>query len=136
MADLLIIDDDVDSADALAMIMQSEGHQVRTGYNGIEGMQLAGEQSPDALLLDVEMPLMDGPGMAVAMLLHNAGLEKVPVILLSGVVGLEKIAAEVGTPYFLGKPYHLKQIVALVRRALAERIAPRPVVISNPPSSS
>lgn len=125
MANLLIIDDDLDSAEALSMIMESEGHQVRVGYNGIEGMQLASAQSPDLVLLDVEMPGMDGPGMALAMLLHNMGLEMIPVVLLSGVVHLDKIAAEVGTPYFLGKPYYLRDVVALVRRALEERIAPR-----------
>jgi DNA-binding NtrC family response regulator len=125
MANLLIIDDDIDSADALAMIMQFEGHEVRVGYNGAEGMALASEQSPDLVLLDVEMPVMDGPGMALAMLVHDMGMERIPVILLSGVVHLETIAAQVGTPYFLGKPYNLKQIVALVRRALLERIAPR-----------
>ena len=125
MANLLIIDDDLDSAEALSIIMESEGHQVRVGYNGIEGMQLASAQSPDLVLLDVEMPLMDGPGMALAMLIHDMGLEMIPVILLSGVVHLGKIAAEVGTPYFLGKPYHLREIVALVQRALDERIAPR-----------
>jgi DNA-binding NtrC family response regulator len=124
MAEVLIIDDDPDSADALAMIMGAEGHQIRVGYNGLEGMRLADEQSPDLVLLDVEMPLMDGPGMALAMFVHNMGLELVPVILLSGVVHLEKVAAQVGTPYFLGKPYRLGQIVALVRRALTERIAP------------
>jgi DNA-binding NtrC family response regulator len=125
MANVLIIDDDLDSAEALSIIMASEGHQVRVGYNGVEGMQLASEQTPDLVLLDVEMPLMDGPGMALAMFVHDMGLEMIPVILLSGVVQLRKIAAEVGTPYFLGKPYHLREIVALVQRALEERIAPR-----------
>jgi FixJ family two-component response regulator len=44
--------------------------------------------------------------------------------LLSGVVHLERVAAEVGTPYFLGKPFRLGQLVDLVRRALSERVAP------------
>jgi DNA-binding NtrC family response regulator len=125
MAHLLIIDDDPDSADALSTIMQTEGHEVRIGYNGEEGLRLAKDWAPDLVLLDVEMPILDGPGMALAMLFHNMGLERIPVILLSGVRDLEHVASAVGTPYFLGKPYRLAQIVALVERALTERIAPR-----------
>jgi DNA-binding NtrC family response regulator len=128
VADLLIIDDDPDSADALSMLMESEGHEVRVGYNGEEGLRLAKEKSPDLVLLDVEMPILDGPGMALEMLVHNMGLEKIPVILLSGVPDLERVANEVGTPYFLGKPYRLAQIMALLDRALTERIAPRRAV--------
>jgi CheY-like chemotaxis protein len=124
MANLLIVDDDVDSAEALVMVMESQGHVVRVAYNGVEGMELAEAQSPDLVLLDVEMPVMDGPAMALAMLVHNLGLESIPVILLSGVVNLDSMAARVGTPYFLGKPFRLSELVAVVRRALVERIAP------------
>ncbi len=128
MADVLVIDDDVDGAEALSLIMQSRGHQVRIGYNGEDGMRLADARCPDLVLLDVEMPVLDGPGMALEMFLHNVGLELVPVILLSGIPDLERIASEVGTPYYLGKPYRLSEIDALVKRALSERVAPRRAV--------
>ena len=126
MADVLVIDDDIDSADVLAEIMMDAGHDVRIGYNGQDGLRLASERPPALALLDVEMPILDGPGMAYEMFLHDMGMELVPVILLSGVPELDRIADEVGTPYFLGKPYRYEQLVALVKRALAERIAPRP----------
>jgi DNA-binding NtrC family response regulator len=129
LADLLIIEDDLDSADALSLIMQSEGHAVRVGYNGVDGLHLAEERPPDVVLLDVEMPILNGPEMSLAMLIHNAGLELIPVILLSGVPDLWRIANDVGTPYFLGKPYRLAQIVALVERALVERRPPYRAVI-------
>ena len=61
MADLLIVDDDLDSAEALADILRAEGHEVRVGYDGNEGLRLAGERYPDAALLDVEMPHLGGP---------------------------------------------------------------------------
>jgi DNA-binding NtrC family response regulator len=126
MADVLVIDDDIDSADVLAEIMMEAGHDVRIGYNGQDGLRLATERPPALALLDVEMPILDGPGMAYEMLLHDMGMELVPVILLSGVPDLDRIAAEVGTPYYLGKPYRYEQLLAIVRRALAERIAPKP----------
>ncbi len=126
VADLLIIDDDLDGADALAEVMRADGHEVRVGYNGQEGLRLAGERIPELALLDVEMPVLDGPGMAYEMFIHDMGLEDVPVVLLSGVKNLRETAAAVGTPYFLGKPYRYEQVVAVVDRALAERVAPRP----------
>lgn len=124
MAYVLIIDDDIDSAEVLADIMQAAGHEVRIGYNGQEGLELAAQRKPDLALLDVEMPLLGGPELAYQMLLHNMGLEHVPVVFLSGVANLREVAAAVGTPYFLSKPYTYAQVVALTARALAERIAP------------
>jgi DNA-binding NtrC family response regulator len=126
MADLLIVDDDLDSAEALADILRAEGHEVRVGYDGREGLRLAGERYPDAALLDVEMPHLDGPGMALQMFVHNMGLEKVPVILLSGIANLSRIAVSIGTPYFLPKPYRYERLTALLDRALTERVAPTP----------
>lgn len=126
MADVLIIDDDIDFADALAEMMRAEGHVVRIGYDGEDGLRLARERIPDVALLDVEMPILDGPGMTYEMLLRNTGLETVPVVFLSGVPDLAEVAARAGTPYFLGKPYRYEQITKLVERALDERIAPRP----------
>jgi DNA-binding NtrC family response regulator len=126
MAAVLIIDDDIDSADALAEIMRAQGHEVRVGFNGQDGLRLARERTPQVALLDVEMPIMDGPNMAYEMFLHDMGLEDVPVVLLSGVTNLPEVAAEVGTPYFLGKPYRFERVVTLVERALSERVSPKP----------
>jgi len=126
MADLLVIDDDLDGADALAELMRLEGHEVRVGYDGEEGLRLMQERIPEVVIVDVEMPIVGGPAMAYEMLLRDAGLEAVPVVLVSGVTHLRDIATRVGTPYFLGKPYRHTQVVELVRRALAERLAPRP----------
>jgi FixJ family two-component response regulator len=132
VADVLIIDDDLDGADALAEIMRAEGHAARVGYNGQDGLRLARERIPDVALLDVEMPLLDGPGMAYEMFLRNMGLERVPVVFISGVANLRDVATSAGTPYFLGKPYRYEAIIALVGRALAERIAPSRVEERRP----
>jgi len=126
MADLVIVDDDPEHLDLLAELMVGEGHAVRYGYNGEDGLRLVLERRPDLVLLDVEMPVLGGPGMAYRMFVHDLGLEDVPVVLMSGVMDLAAVARGVGTPYFLAKPYRYGQLLAMIERALEERIAPRP----------
>lgn len=125
MANVLIVDDDADAADALAEIMRGEGHEVRVGFDGAEGLRLIEERRPDLVLLDVEMPVLDGPGMAYQMFVHNCGMENIPVVLVSGVAELAIVAARVGTPYFLGKPFRYERLLEMVERALRERTPPR-----------
>jgi CheY-like chemotaxis protein len=126
MADLLIVDDDQDVAELLSDVLSARGHRVRIAQNGEEGLRELGSQVPDAVLLDIEMPVLDGPGMAYQMFVRDCGLEAIPIVLLSGAVGLERVAARVGTPYFLGKPYSLDAVLALCNKAVAERTPPTP----------
>ena len=126
MAELLIVDDDEDLAELLEEALVDRGHQIRRAGNGQEGLDELARQVPDAILLDVEMPELDGPAMALQMYLRDRGLEAIPIVLVSGIVGLRDIAARVGTPYFLEKPYTLEALTALCDRALAERVAPIP----------
>jgi DNA-binding NtrC family response regulator len=125
MADILIVDDDPDAAAALADVMEFEGHATRVAYDGEHGLRSARERTPDLVLVDIEMPILDGPGMARRMLLYDRGLEQVPVALVSGAPEIRSFAARVGTPYFLPKPYTFDQLVEVVGRALAERTPPR-----------
>lgn len=124
LANLLIVDDDCDIAEALAEILACEGHTVQVARNGVEGLERLTHARPDLILLDVEMPRMTGPEMAYEAFLRDAGLERIPIVLLSGKIGLRDVAAAVGTPYFLAKPYALETLLALTARALAERTPP------------
>ena len=64
--------------------------------------------------------------MTNAMFIHDLGFECIPVVLVSGVPNLSIIAAQIGTPYQLPKPFRYEQIASLVERALRERKTPRP----------
>jgi DNA-binding NtrC family response regulator len=125
MADLLLVDDDGDMVEALAEFLRAEGHEVGTAQTGEEGLQaLRAGPLPDVVVLDVEMPVLGGPGMAHRMLLHDAGEEKIPIVLMSGRSDLPQIAGRMGTPYFLRKPTDLGQFLDVLGRALRERNAP------------
>ena len=127
MAELLVVDDDRDLAEVVAELLQNHGHSVRVAHNGEEGLARLEEWTPDLVVLDVDMPILRGPGMAMVMLLRNCGLELVPIVLVSGSVGLEAIAAEVGTPYSLAKPCSPGALLSLVGRALREGTPPTPL---------
>ncbi len=126
MADVVIVDDDEDVAWMLEQLLDLDGHEVRVAHDGEEGLRLLRAQRPDVAIVDVEMPKLAGPDMAYRMFVHNAGLENVPIILVSGVFDLERVARQVGTPYFLGKPFEPDRLTKLMRAALAERELPRP----------
>ena len=125
MANILIVDDDLDVADALGDVLLSRGHTVNAARNGEEALRsLRTPPLPDVVILDVEMPILDGPGVAHRMLLHDAGQEKIPIVLVSGHPELPQIAAQMGTPYFLSKPCGVEKILGVLNRAIAERVAP------------
>jgi DNA-binding response OmpR family regulator len=124
MANLLIVDDDPDIAETLSEFLRDEGHRVRVAANGAEGLRLLNDGYPDVVLLDVEMPVLDGPLMAHGMFLQDLGRERVPILFLSGVADLDHIAARIGTPYYLPKPFSLDGLLRMLARALRERAAP------------
>jgi CheY-like chemotaxis protein len=126
MADVLVVDDDQFIAQTVADILLGEGHTVRIGENGADGLRLLAERLPDLVFLDVEMPMLTGPEMAHRMLIEDAGRELIPIVLLSGVANLRPVAELVGTPYVLGKPCDLDDLLETAARALTERIAPAP----------
>ena len=134
MADILIVDDDADLGDLLGEVLGELGHDVRVARNGREGLSALDEVLPDLIVLDIEMPVLDGPGMAHEMLVRDAGLEKIPILLISGYVDLSDVAARVGTRYFAPKPCRLDTLLGLLDRALSERAPPTPPTPQLAPS--
>jgi CheY-like chemotaxis protein len=64
--------------------LRAEGHDVHSASTGEEGLAVLRPASlPDVLVLDVDMPVLGGPGMAHKMLLHDAGEEHVPIVLIN-----------------------------------------------------
>jgi DNA-binding NtrC family response regulator len=127
MANILIVDDDLDIADASKALLESAGHTIRVGHNGEEGLaSLSAAPLPDCVLLDLDMPVLGGEGMAHRMLLHDAGEEQIPILLVSGRDDLRAVAARMGTPYFIVKASdgYPDVLVKTIARALAERRAP------------
>lgn len=126
MADVLIVEDDEEIAALIEMVVEDAGHTARVARHGEQGLEFLYDRLPDAVVMDVEMPILDGPGLSYRMLVENAGKEKIPIVMVSAVCDLRAVARRVGTPYFLAKPFLPDDLIALLARALRERRAPRP----------
>ena len=126
MASIVLIDDDDDIRETMADLLAMEGHDVRAARNGVEGLQALDDHFPQLVVTDVEMPVLDGRAMVYRMFVENCGRENIPVILVSGTPDLRDIAAALGTPYYLAKPFPLEALNATIGRALTEAIPARP----------
>src|SRR4051794_22889530 len=120
MSDLLVVDDEKEVAMPLIMYLEILGHQVRYAEDGQTALQVISEKFPDLIFLDIEMPRLNGPEMAYKLLIEDCGREQIPIIVLSGVTDLPKVAKQIGTPYFLSKPFSFDLLDTLLNRALKE----------------
>jgi PAS domain S-box-containing protein len=102
---LLVVDDNKDAADSLAMLLRMRGHQVRIAYDGAGALALAAAEIPDVVFLDIGMPVMDGFEVARRMRAIS-GLEKVILAALTGWGQLEdrRRTAAAGFDHHLVKP--------------------------------
>jgi signal transduction histidine kinase len=80
---ILVADDNVDAADSLALLLELAGHQVRVAHDGRAALSAAAEFRPDAVLLDIGMPEMDGYQVARAVRRESWG-KSVQLIALTG----------------------------------------------------
>jgi CheY-like chemotaxis protein len=122
MADrkILIVDDENDIREVAAMSMEAIcGWNVLQAGSGPEGVQLAQDQHPDAILLDVMMPDMDGPS-TLQLLRSNPSISKIPVIFLTAKVQSSdrKRFAELGVSAILAKPFDPMLLCSQIAEAL------------------
>lgn len=81
-ARILIVEDNRDTADTMAMLLRIQGYDVAVAYDGRSAVSTAKRHDPDVVLLDLTLP--DADGYAVAEALHRAGLNRASLVALSG----------------------------------------------------
>lgn len=118
---ILIIDDAVDIIRAMSVRLVDAGYEVLSAPDGETGLKVALQASPDAIVLDMRMPGMDGHAV-LARLRGDAELGVIPIIVVSANVAEQdqKQARQAGARYVLEKPYDAAMLIRAVRSALGE----------------
>lgn len=113
---ILIAEDQPDVRDTLKMLLETRGHSVDVAANGEEAVNMAVRSPPDVILMDLQMPVMDGI-TATRLLRTQPETEAVPVIGLSaylGDVGWQKGAFDAGCIECLPKPLEWRKFEELL----------------------
>jgi len=129
---ILIVEDETDIRELLAFICKREGFAVLEAEDGLKALALATEKTPDAILLDLMLPGMDGLSVCKA-LQREAATAAIPVIMLTArgeeidrIVGFE-----VGASDYVVKPFSPREVMLRIK-AVLKRAAPGTGTGSDP----
>lgn len=116
---ILIIDDEDDFVKALTVRLNSAGYDVISAHDGIEGLNIARNNEPDLILLDLMIPKMNGYKVA-RFLKFDESYKQIPIIMLTARAEEEdkKLGKETGADMYITKPFDnvelLKSISELI----------------------
>jgi CheY-like chemotaxis protein len=110
---ILIVEDDDSSREGLAAFLAMSQFRVLTAREGQEGLTLARRHCPKLILLDINMPAMDGVAFRAAQRADRA-IRAIPVIVLSGRPDVAAMAEQLGAHAWLQKPIDPAQILAAI----------------------
>ena len=116
---ILIVEDDRDIAEMIEYNLMEEGYKTLSAFNGEDGVKLAKKESPDLIILDIMLPIIDG--FEVCRILKKEQITSdIPVIILSAksqetdkIVGLELAADD-----YITKPFSPRELIARFRAIL------------------
>ena len=126
MAKILVVDDDPDLVESVTMILESRNHEVIQAYGGIEGLEKAKAEKPDAIILDVMMPDKDGYAVCKE-LKGDPEYSEIPILLLTAVVSqipsstyTSRMGMETEADDYIDKPVEPGELAKLVERLLTK----------------
>ncbi|HZI94754.1 MAG TPA: response regulator [Patescibacteria group bacterium] len=119
MAKILVVDDQEDILQTTALVLTKGGYEVATASNGYRAIETATRMRPDLILLDIEMPRMDG-WEALRLLRLGDTTRDIPVAMFSILFDLsEKVRAlKYGAQDYITKPFSMDELLQRVERIL------------------
>ena len=125
---ILVVEDDLSILTGVSMNLRFEGYEVLQAQDGAQGLELAIQQSPDLVILDIMLPRMNG--YEVLTELRRRG-QRVPVLLLSA-RGMERDKVrglDLGADDYVAKPFGVAELVARVKALLRRRYGAEGTVV-------
>jgi two-component system cell cycle response regulator DivK len=114
---VLVVEDDPDSRALLKMTLEIAGYRVIEAENGFDGIEAARKQEPDAIVMDMSMPLMDGC-QCTRLIRQNSRLATVPIIAFTAYNRWEWRGKAIlaGCTDFLTKPVEARKLLTMLSR--------------------
>ncbi|MDF1761997.1 MAG: Hpt domain-containing protein [Oleibacter sp.] len=114
---VMVVDDSVTVRKVTSRILERQGMEVITAKDGMDAMELLQGNLPDLILLDIEMPRMDGFEMA-QLVRHDERLKAIPIIMITSRTGEKhrERAFSIGVNDYMGKPFQEDALLANIKR--------------------
>jgi two-component system cell cycle response regulator DivK len=121
MAKILVIEDNEKNLKLAAFLLLKQGYEVQTAINAEEGIALANAEQPDLILMDIQLPGMDGI-QATQVLRSNPSTEHIKIIALTAFAmdGDQQRILEAGFDSYISKPIRYQSFLADVDQFLRE----------------
>ncbi|SDD21190.1 Hpt domain-containing protein [Aquimonas voraii] len=119
---VMVVDDSITMRKVTGRVLERHNFEVITAKDGVDAIEKLAERVPDVMLLDIEMPRMDGYELATHMR-NDARLKSVPIIMITSRTGDKhrQRAFEIGVDRYLGKPYQEADLMRNVQEILQVR---------------
>jgi DNA-binding response OmpR family regulator len=119
---ILVVDDEATIRELVADALREADYQVRTAANGVLAWQTLSEWLPDAIVLDLMMPLLDASGF-IKLLRADARFADVPVLIVTAAYGAGSEAERLGAQAWLSKPFALDDLLARIAALVGDRVS-------------
>ncbi len=120
MKKILVCDDDQEIVDLIKIILENNGYRVSVLTSGEIALEKIKAYLPDLILLDIWMPGLDSEKITKT-LKENAKTKHIPIIIISALSNLKKLAKDIGADSFISKPFDIDYLTKVVEKYTGKR---------------
>lgn len=122
---ILVVDDDDDIQDLLREVLTDEGYTVLAAPNGRAALRVLDDQLPALILLDLNMPELDGWGFVRELAKRRI---TIPILLVTAETNGKDHAKTLKVAGFIGKPFDVTNVLTTIKQLLADAIEPHATI--------
>jgi two-component system cell cycle response regulator DivK len=116
---ILVVEDQDDNRRIIRDLLSSVGYEMIEALDGAAGVKLAASERPDLILMDIQLPVLDGYE-ATRKIRENTELSRIPIVAVTSYAlsGDDSKALEAGCNAYIAKPFSPRELLAVIRRLL------------------
>ncbi|MGE6361151.1 Hpt domain-containing protein [Psychrobacter glacincola] len=121
---ILVVDDSVTVRKVTSRFLERQGFTVAVAKDGVDAIEILQDMIPDMILLDIEMPRMDGFEVATQVR-HSKRLQHIPIIMITSRTGEKhrERALEIGVNDYMGKPFQEQELLNKIQHILGQKVS-------------